>query len=1738
MASVLERTILVKGIPFITNVTDDLKDKLSIHFSKGKNGGGDIELIVCPLGGDSSEALVVFESDEVVHTVLGKQHVIENQEVEVERLPPVIADLKATFDGFCWSILSREKSKKLVAQVQKLLGDTKVQGSKYKINEISCTTDQMNEIGNYVLKGVGLLEARSVSNNTSDMSEVTERCVYIGNIPYVTDEKEQLEEAIKTHVESKIGSGIERVICGVQGSLEKALAVFKNVKDREKFLSHGDQQFFDEILKVEKLPPIFETAVAMIDNMYMKCIPRNTLKPLVSTMKADFGATFTSDGRKLIGTVQQIQEAVFRFHSALGLPEDGEMSDHQSQDKKEKPSINRKDSKTQVTSETSVPTNSNDQAGKDAKPFGRSNSSAKTDDNLNMSDIHASRSQKVDIQDAQTDEAMDIEMEPNDGTVAGSKGQQSITVVTDYFSHPHGASNYHASQTAPVTSVCPSTTDGNQQTRVSSSFIPVDKMIYQYMKLNLKERLERIQKDNNVKIKFDTHKLQEPDQIVVELKSKKETSDIAKAQEEFLALQTEVQKGTMIVPVSCKGVDARKHDAMQAKFKKKFPKIVMSWKNDTDCILLGETASVETAAQELNDTISCYESMAVDEITFEYLRTVRADHLETIKKKYNIDIELQDDASSDTNQRMAHIKPSKKAWKKSCKLEDLHEAKEAFINLYQQTFFSLKRVPVKCRGISKVALDRAIKDTKQKFPDVIIMKTSPTEEIIICAVEETVDDIVREFRSLAGLVSKRKLKKADSDSKEQLTQRSRQTSNYSLPDESPETVPSPRFEANITPSWFATTEGVEIHVITGDITTQRVDIIVNSANAYLRHNGGVAKAIFAAAGPGLQRECDDILKGTYIQVGECLDTNSFDLRCKRIVHAVGPEYAKGNFPRLLERTFLNALVRSDNQLCAKSVAIPLISSGGLGGPKEVCAEALITSLTRFSQKHREHLKQVFLVNKDEDVTRVLKQNCLKKFRQAPQLKERPIPATTATATRLSYKTRKGLDIEIESGDITKAQVDTIVNAANKDLRHGGGVAGAISRAAGKDMQDECRRIMKPRPPLSNGECIVTSGYKLPCRILHIAGPIYGRSSSDNEFYKKLKETFLCAIRHANIPVEAKTLAIPLISSGIYGGPKPICAKALLDAIEEFDNDPCHIIKTIHLINLDEPSTQALVDVFNKRINVDVHDLLNSELVVSPSVHQEFKTKHEIQLYVKEGDITPLDVDVIVNPTDSSLLNSFGISKAISRAAGNELQQACGSIMQHRKWSRLASGDVIETKGFGLKCKYILHTPSPYYGGNDYKKKYHETLSQLYQKCLFLASSKEGVQSIALPLIGAGLGGCPNEVCAHALATAMSLFRDKKEYLHLQTIVLVSIDPDAVRAIESALSIVEDETRRAESNLRSKPGLKSDTATASLKYDTAANPDGQMPGEQRRRDYNDTSARHTSKTGERQNPSSNQGTIPKYTSPITVSRQDTHTRQDVENTQQTGIYNTYLSPMITKFSSTVSSVWSNSESQSSPLSTQALASTVEGSTGNNPLKLDQARSQMETGQHTCGKCYVVTGLKHLESCCHTFCKRCIMEYVAPSSKCFTCGVLYCVVSGLRKSTMTYYVRTNLALSGETTNGAIVIDYNFPDGILMEKKREMQYKGNTFTAYLPNSGEGIEVVWMLRNAFITGKSFKIDYSQSSKLEVMWSGQITHKNSLRGGIADQGFPDPGYLTRVKEELRKCGIVSSLSNESFKSK
>jgi O-acetyl-ADP-ribose deacetylase len=135
-------------------------------------------------------------------------------------------------------------------------------------------------------------------------------------------------------------------------------------------------------------------------------------------------------------------------------------------------------------------------------------------------------------------------------------------------------------------------------------------------------------------------------------------------------------------------------------------------------------------------------------------------------------------------------------------------------------------------------------------------------------------------------------------------------------------------------------------------------------------------------------------------------------------------------------------------------------------------------------------------------------------------------------------------IEAVRGDITEQEVDAIVNAANSSLLGGGGVDGAIHRAAGPELLAECRRLGGCSP----GEAKATSGYRLPARhVIHTFGPIWsGGTSGEAETLASCHRTAIALAAELG----CRTVAFPAISTGVYGYPAELAAEVAVGATQE------------------------------------------------------------------------------------------------------------------------------------------------------------------------------------------------------------------------------------------------------------------------------------------------------------------------------------------------------------------------------------------------------------------------------------------------------------------------------------------------------------------------------------------------------------------------------------------------------------
>jgi len=141
-------------------------------------------------------------------------------------------------------------------------------------------------------------------------------------------------------------------------------------------------------------------------------------------------------------------------------------------------------------------------------------------------------------------------------------------------------------------------------------------------------------------------------------------------------------------------------------------------------------------------------------------------------------------------------------------------------------------------------------------------------------------------------------------------------------------------------------------------------------------------------------------------------------------------------------------------------------------------------------------------------------------------------------------TVNGCILRLVKDDITKRKVDAIVNAANRQLLPGGGVCGAIHRAAGQELEKECRKIGY----CETGEAVITGGYNLPAKyVIHTVGPVYSGKDQDA---KLLADCYKNSLKLA-VMNKLNSISFPSISTGIFGYPVKEASKVALSTIIDF-----------------------------------------------------------------------------------------------------------------------------------------------------------------------------------------------------------------------------------------------------------------------------------------------------------------------------------------------------------------------------------------------------------------------------------------------------------------------------------------------------------------------------------------------------------------------------------------------------------
>jgi len=221
-------------------------------------------------------------------------------------------------------------------------------------------------------------------------------------------------------------------------------------------------------------------------------------------------------------------------------------------------------------------------------------------------------------------------------------------------------------------------------------------------------------------------------------------------------------------------------------------------------------------------------------------------------------------------------------------------------------------------------------------------------------------------------------------------------------------------------------------------------------------------------------------------------------------------------------------------------------------------------------------------------------------------------------------------------DITKMKVDAIVNAANTDLQMGGGVCGAIFKAAGAaQLQAACDKLA----PIKTGEAVITSGFDLPAKfVIHAAGPVY-RYQNAEQSEKLLRSAYMESLRLA-IENNCESIAFPLISSGIYGYPKDEALQVATATIQDF------------LINNDIDITLV---VFDKSAFTVSRELLGA---VESYIDEHYVDTHQIKrrklLDVERQAISEADerANIFNEPLLEEMLAPIGAPAPLDDLVGN------------------------------------------------------------------------------------------------------------------------------------------------------------------------------------------------------------------------------------------------------------------------------------------------------------------------------------------------------------------------------------------------------------------------------------------------------------------------------------------------------
>ncbi|XP_018543543.2 uncharacterized protein LOC108890939 isoform X1 [Lates calcarifer] len=345
----------------------------------------------------------------------------------------------------------------------------------------------------------------------------------------------------------------------------------------------------------------------------------------------------------------------------------------------------------------------------------------------------------------------------------------------------------------------------------------------------------------------------------------------------------------------------------------------------------------------------------------------------------------------------------------------------------------------------------------------------------------------------------------------------------------------------------------------------------------------------------------------------------------------------------------------------------------------------------------------------------------------------------------SYSLCDGLQVLVCQGDITKQEADALVNAANEDLDHCGGVAAALSKAGGSEVQRESNDLVKYTGKIHTGDVVVTTGGNLKCKkLLHAVGPVAGKAGGKEKLL--LEKAVNSALNLSEI-MEFKSIALPCISSGVFGVPVTVCSEAIVTAVKEFGSQGGRSLSRIILIDNRGEVVRAMQEACDRLLQgisprdsmpsgIPTGDLGSLMDAAAKDTAKEVMTgapEGRVHVEVVQGTIETQQVDALVSPMVGHDPLSTRVANTLYKMVGSQLT----ARFRKKAGEETLPGDAVLVENLpGLPSNAVLFLNLiPWDDDED------GTAVQVLRvgiNNILTSCENKGFGSVALPVLGAGI----------------------------------------------------------------------------------------------------------------------------------------------------------------------------------------------------------------------------------------------------------------------------------------------------------------------------------------------------------------------------------------------------------------